>query len=142
MLGEQRDVLAPRAQRRQGDDVEGEPVEEIAAEPAARAASAGRSTLARGDDAHIDRQRLVAADAGEAAILDDAQQLLLHRERGGRDLVEEERAAIGQLEARGRRRAAPVKAPASWPKSSLSSRVSASAAQLTVRNGLSQRGER
>ena len=43
---------------------------------------------------------LVAADALEAAVLDDAQDLLLHRQRGGGDLVEEQGAAIGDLEAR------------------------------------------
>ena len=41
-----------------------------------------------------------------------------------------------------RRSAAPVKAPFSWPNSSLSSRVSGSAAQLTAMNGLPRRGER
>ena len=41
-----------------------------------------------------------------------------------------------------RRSAAPVKAPFSWPNSSLSSSVSGSAAQLTAMNGLPRRGER
>ena len=41
-----------------------------------------------------------------------------------------------------RRSAAPVKAPFSWPKSSLSSSVSGIAAQLTAMNGLLRRGER
>jgi hypothetical protein len=34
MLGEQRDVFGALAQRRDGDDVEGQPVEEIAVEAA------------------------------------------------------------------------------------------------------------
>jgi hypothetical protein len=40
----------------------------------------------------------------------------------------------------GRERSAPVNAPLSWPKSSLSRRVSAKAAQLTATNGRSRRG--
>ncbi len=49
-------------------------------------------------------------------------------------------SAISKRESR--RRVAPVKAPASWPNSSLSSRLSASVAQLSLTKGLSQRGER
>src|SRR5271166_5880814 len=49
-------------------------------------------------------------------------------------------SAISKRERR--RCVAPVKAPASWPKSSLSSRLSASVAQLSLTKGLSQRGER
>ena len=42
--------------------------------------------------------RLGAADALEAPLLQHAQQLGLHRRRHVADLVEEERAAVGQLE--------------------------------------------
>ena len=42
----------------------------------------------------------------------------------------------------GRRWSAPVKAPRSWPKSSLSMRVAGMEAQLMATNGLSRRGER
>ena len=42
----------------------------------------------------------------------------------------------------GRRWSAPVKAPRSWPKSSLSISVAGMAAQLMATNGLSRRGER
>ena len=52
----------------------------------------------RGDDAHVDLDRLAAADPLELALLQDAQQLDLHVQRELADLVEEQRAAVGQLE--------------------------------------------
>ena len=51
--------------------------------------------------AHVDLDRLVAADALERALLQDAQELDLRRRRDLADLVEEERAAVGLLEAPG-----------------------------------------
>ena len=48
--------------------------------------------VGRGDDAHVDVQRLVAADALERALLQEAQELHLRRRRDLADLVEEERA--------------------------------------------------
>src|SRR5205814_7584862 len=56
--------------------------------------------IGRCHDAYVDDLLGIAADPLEAAVFDDAQQLLLYRERGLGDLVEEERAAIGELEAR------------------------------------------
>ena len=41
----------------------------------------------------------LAADALELALLQHAQQLGLHRRRDVADLVEEQRAAVGELEA-------------------------------------------
>src|SRR5262249_52504559 len=99
MLGEQWNVLEALAQWRDGDDIKGQPVEEIAAETAfpgeRRQIGVGGS-----DNADIDVMRLVAADALKAAIFDDAQDLFLHGERGGGDLVEKQGAAIGNLKAR------------------------------------------
>ena len=57
------------------------------------------------------------------------------------DLVEEEGSAVGQLEAPLFLRARTVKAPGSWPNSSDSMRLSGSAPQFTLTNGLSARGE-
>ena len=99
MLGEQRDVFGALAQRRQGDNVEGQPVEQIASE-AAGCGERRQVDVGRGDDTDIDVVHLVAADPLEAAIFDDAQDLLLHRQRGDGDLVEEQGATIGDLEAR------------------------------------------
>ena len=64
----------------------------------------------------------VPAHALELALLEHAQELHLHLGRHLADLVEEERAVVGELEAPGLRATAPVKAPFSWPKSSLSIR--------------------
>ena len=52
-----------------------------------------------GDDAHVALARDVAADALVDSFLQDAQQLHLHRQAHVADLVEEQRAALGDLEA-------------------------------------------
>ncbi len=96
--------------------------------------------MGRRDDAHVDPLRPIAADPLELALLKEAQQLDLDRERDLADLVEEQRALVGLLEPALALRCAPVKAPRSWPNSSLSSRVSASAAQCTLTNGPAARG--
>jgi hypothetical protein len=84
---------------RDSDDIEGEAVEEVGAEPP-RFREARQVEIGRRDHAHVDALLGIAADALEAAVFDDAQQLFLHGERGVGDLVEKERAAIGELEAR------------------------------------------
>ena len=53
----------------------------------------------RADDADIHLDRQVRADALELALLEDAQQLRLGRHGHLADLVEEDRALIGHLEA-------------------------------------------
>ena len=81
--------------------------------------------VGRGDDAHVDRVG-VRLDPTRAhlALLEHAQELRLDRERQLADLVEEHGAAVGRLEAGPAcARSAPVNAPFSWPKSSLSSSV-------------------
>ena len=52
-------------------------------------------------DADVDLDRLLAADALEPALLEHAQELGLQAERQLADLVEEQRAAVGHLEAAG-----------------------------------------
>ena len=52
-----------------------------------------------GDHAHVRRERRVAADAVELAVGEHAQQARLQVGRHVADLVEEERAAVGLLEA-------------------------------------------
>ena len=81
-----------------------------------------------------------AADAVEGPLLQHAQELALRRRRQLADLVQEDRSR--RRPARtcpSRRAAAPVNAPRSWPKSSLSSSVSGIAAQLIATNGRSRR---
>ena len=50
------------------------------------------------DDAHIDLDGFVAADALDFAFFEDAEQLGLHGQRHVADFVEEEGAAVGLLE--------------------------------------------
>ena len=112
-----------------------QPVVEVLAEVAARATAVAEVAVGRRDHAHVEPASLV----GPPTRLD----LALLRARAGAstwiaggqlaDLVEEERAAARPARSGPTRRAsAPVKAPRSWPKSSLSSSVSGSAPQLSA----------
>ena len=51
-----------------------------------------------GDDADVDADRPLAADAHDFAVLHDAQQAHLRGERQLADFVEEQGAAVGLLE--------------------------------------------
>ena len=84
------------AQRRQHERDDVQPVEEILAE---RAGPGRRLQVAvrRGNQPEVHPHRPRAADALELPLLQRAQQLRLQRERQLADLVEEERAAVGQL---------------------------------------------
>ena len=105
--------------------------------PAATAAC--EVAVGRGDHAHVDLQRLLAADPRELAGLQHAQHLGLRRQRSCR------RSRRGRACRRRRARTgracgavAPVNAPRSWPNSSLSISSGGIAAQLTLTNGLSR----
>src|SRR5439155_1569060 len=54
--------------------------------------------VGRGDEAHVDLDRAVGADRGDALVLDDPEQFGLETEGHLTDLVEEERPAVGRLE--------------------------------------------
>ena len=55
--------------------------------------------MGRGDDAHVAADGAVAADPLETSLLQHPQQLHLHLQRHVADLVQEQRAALGELEA-------------------------------------------
>src|SRR5262249_61392787 len=55
--------------------------------------------VGRTDDPHVDRDVVAAAHARELAVLEHVQQLGLERRVELADLVEEDRAAVGRLEA-------------------------------------------
>ena len=93
-----RQVVEPIAQRRQVDREDVEPVVEVLAELALRDQRLEVAVGGR-DDADVDLDRLGAADALELALLQHAQQLDLHLQRQVADLVEEQGAAVGELEA-------------------------------------------
>ena len=94
---QQRGVARACPQGRQGDDIEGEPVEQVGAE-FSRIHGRRQVDIGGRHDADIGGQHLFPAEALELAIFDDAQELFLHALAGRCDLVEEERAAIGELE--------------------------------------------
>ena len=96
-------VVAALAQRRQAEVHDVEAVVEIFAEASA-ADLVFEDAVGRGDDADVDLLRLAVADAEDDALLQRAEELHLEVERQLADLVEEERALVGDLElARARR---------------------------------------
>ena len=100
--GQRQDVVAPLAQRRERQRKDVEAVVEILAEAAggdflAQAAVGGR------EHAHIERDRRAAAEALDFALLQDAQQLRLQRQRHLGDFIEQQRAALRLLELAGMR---------------------------------------
>ena len=97
MLGEDRNIALAVAQRRQGDDLEAQPVEQVGAEAAFL--DQPRQMLVGGsDDPDVDLERPARSDPRHLAIFDRAQQPILGRARQGGELVEEQGAAIGLLE--------------------------------------------
>jgi hypothetical protein len=78
-----------------GEDVQA--VEEVGAE-AALGHFGRQVAVGRGDDAHVDLDRLGRTDGDDLAFLKRAQQLGLQRQRHLGDLVEQQRAAVGSAE--------------------------------------------
>src|SRR5437016_3313637 len=91
-------VLGPLAERRGLDREHVQPVVEIVPEPLLLH-HPKEVAVRRGDEADVDLDRLRTADPLELLLLQDAQQLRLELERDLADLVEEQRAAVGHLEA-------------------------------------------
>src|SRR5205085_2879012 len=97
MRGEQRDVLAAIAQRRQLEAHDVEPIEEVRAERAAVDRLA-QIAVCGGDQANVELDRAGSADAAYRTLLERAQQLRLHVDRQLADLVEKQRTAARGLE--------------------------------------------
>ena len=85
------------AQRRHLDGDHGEAVEEVLAE-AALGDLLLQVLVRGGEHADVDAERLLAAHALERLLLQHAQHLGLRLQAHVADLVEEDRAAVGQLE--------------------------------------------
>ncbi len=100
MPRQQQHIVAAVAQGRQVDLHDVQPVEQILAELAA-GNGLREVAVGRGDETDVDAQFLRAADAGERAVFEKAQQLGLERLAHVGDFVEENRAAVGFLDAAG-----------------------------------------
>src|SRR5439155_165033 len=54
--------------------------------------------VSRGDDPHVHFDRLRSADAGELPLLQEAKKFRLREHAEVADLVQEQRAAVGELD--------------------------------------------
>ena len=125
--------------RRRVDRQHVQPVIEIRAKTPGR--DQRRQVGARGrDDPDVGAHDPVRADRLEFLVLQHAQQLALQRQRHVADLVEKQRAAIGQLELADAPLAIGARVRAAAPNS-VSSSVSGIAATLTVTSGWSARAD-
>ena len=97
---EGRQVVATLAQRWKRDREDVETIEEIAPEPAAPDI-VGQVAIGRGDDPDIHSRRAVGAEAFDLSLLQHAQDLWLELEGQVTNLVEEDNAAIRELEPAG-----------------------------------------
>src|SRR6185437_959728 len=75
----------------------GQPIVEVVAETAARNHRV-QVLVSGADDTRVDRDRLASADPLDHALLEEAQQLDLERQRDVAYFVEEEGAALGKLD--------------------------------------------
>src|SRR5213082_2007356 len=118
MLHEKRDVLAALLQRRERDveDVEAE-VEILAEAP--RLDLLLQVPVGSADHPHVDGDLALASEPAQPLLLEDPEELRLQLDGDLPDLVEEERAAVGQLPGAEPALIGPVKAPRSCPNISL-----------------------
>ena len=100
VIGEQRDVIATIAQRRERDGEHRQSIQQILAQRAV-AYRLHRRAVGRGYDAHIGLDLLGAADTKEALGLEKAQQSRLHVGAHLGDLIQKQRAARGTLDHAG-----------------------------------------
>lgn len=98
MLGQGDDILAARAERRDLDGKYAEPIEEIAAEPP-RLHLGREIAVGRRDDADVDAARAIITHPLKLAVLEHPKELRLQLERDLAGLVQEQRAAVRELEA-------------------------------------------
>src|SRR5690606_32358805 len=100
LLREQADVAGAVAERRERDGDDREPVVQVIAQ-LARLESLLHVLVGGGDDADVHADLLLAAEAAEGALLEGTQELDLDVRLHLGDLVQEERPAVGELEAAG-----------------------------------------
>jgi hypothetical protein len=140
VLDQERDVLPTLSQGGQEDRHDVQTIVEILAE-GSFLESRLQVPVGGGDDPDIHGQGPGAPHALEAALLQDAEQLDLQAHGQIADLVQEQAAPSASSKRPFLVAAAPVKAPFSWPNSSLSRSACGKAAQLMRINGPAARGE-
>src|SRR5215831_5639087 len=96
-LHEERDVLGPLAQRRERDGEHVDPIVQILPEGLVTH-SLGGVAVGRGHDPNVNLDLRLAPDPANHAVLENAEILHLQSRAHLRDLVEEDGAAVGQLE--------------------------------------------
>ena len=69
-------ILGALSERRQGDDLKAQPVEQIGAKPPARHQT-GQILVGGAHQPHIDTDRLVRSQAGQLAIFHHSEQAFL-----------------------------------------------------------------
>ena len=97
MAGQQQHIAVALAQRGYPQRIGPEPVVQVGAK-AAGAHFFGQLAVGGGNDAYIHMALLIRPQALQLAVLQYPQQLGLHAERQFADLIEKQRAAIGQFE--------------------------------------------
>src|SRR5215467_1530122 len=97
MVGENLDVLAPIAQRRNGERDSGDTEVQVFAKEFFTDAI-GQITVGGDDDADVNIDALRAADTFETALFENTEQLGLAGKRELADFVKEERSALRQLD--------------------------------------------
>src|SRR6266542_3837143 len=97
VFGEKDDVVAARAERRDVDRKDVQPVKEVIAKRAPRDLRL-QVFVRGGDHPYIDGDRLLASDFLKGLLLQDAQDFRLRADAHVADFVKEERAAVGELE--------------------------------------------
>ena len=129
-----RDVVCPLTQRRQPNRQHVQPVEQVLAELALLHFLLQVPVRGR-HDPHVDFDVGRSADAFERLLLEKPEQLCLQPGNHLPDLVQEDRPAVGCLEQPALLAVRAVKAPRSWPNSSLSISASGSAEHVMFMNG-------
>ena len=130
-MRQQRDVVPPFAQGRQMNADALDSIVQILAK-FLRLHHLTEIAIGGADQTDIHPDRVVAAEPHDLAILQNTQQLRLHRPWHIADFVHEERAAVGVLEAAFALALRAVNAPFTCPKSSSSRMLSLSPAQLNA----------
>ena len=98
MVTEQQNIVTASSQRWQCHDIKGQAIEQIGTE-LTRCRQCRQIGVGGADQAHVDAQRLLAANPFKVTIFDDPQQLFLQAWAHGGDFVQKQGAAIGSFEA-------------------------------------------